>query len=221
MPTFHDITRPLRTSLAPWPGDTAFDFRLTWRMDAGSSVNVGAVTMGTHNGTHADAPFHFLPDGARIDGVDPAIYIGAAVVADVTGAGWTIGRNALADAARHFGQNGVTRLLLKTGAWPDDTRFPDRIPLLAPDVPAWLGENGVRLLGLDIPSVDAIESGDLPIHHALAAAGVCILESLDLSAVAAGVYELIALPLKIAGGDAAPVRAILRSPSAALAPRLL
>ncbi len=211
MAAMYDITRPLHNALAPWPGDTAFDYRLTWRMDAGASVNVGALTMGTHNGTHADAPFHFLPDGAHIDALDPAIYVGPAFVADVTDAGWTIERAHLADLSPSLGQDGMTRLLLKTGAWPDGTPFPARIPLLAPDVPAWLGERGVRLLGLDIPSVDAIDSHDLPIHHALAAAGVHILESLDLSAVPAGVYELIALPLKIAGGDAAPVRAILRS----------
>ena len=202
---FYDVTRPLHVALAPWPGDTRFDQRLTWRMDAGASVNVGAVTMGTHNGTHADAPYHFLPDGARIDALDPAIYLGPAVLLDVSRAGWTIGRETLADLPA-----GVSRLLLRTGAWPDSTRFPERIPTLAPDVPAWLGEQGVRLLGLDVPSVDAIESQDLPIHHALAAAGVHILESLDLAGVPPGPYELIALPLRIVGGDAAPVRAVLR-----------
>ena len=201
----HDITRPLHAVLAPWPGDTPFDYRLTWRMDAGASVNVGAVTMGTHNGTHADAPYHFLPDGARIDALDPAIYVGPAMLVDVSRAGWTIGRRALADLPA-----GVSRLLLRTGAWPDGTRFPERIPTLAPDVPAWLGAQGVRLLGLDIPSVDDIESQDLPIHHALAAAGVHILESLDLSGVPVGQYELVALPLRVVGGDAAPVRAVLR-----------
>ncbi len=209
MAAFHDITRPLHNALPPWPDDTAFDYRLTWRMDAGASVNVGAVTMGTHNGTHADAPFHFLPDGAGIDALDPEIYVGPAFVADVTSAGWTIMREHLTEL---LGQSGVSRLLLKTGAWPDGAPFPARIPLLAPDVPAWLGEQGVRLLGLDVPSVDAIDSHDLPIHHALAAAGVHILESLDLAAVPAGTYELIALPLRIAGGDAAPVRAVLRRP---------
>ena len=202
---FYDVTRPLRAALAPWPGDTPFEHRLTWRMDAGASVNVGAVTMGTHNGTHADAPYHFLPDGARIDGLDPAIYVGPAMLLDVSHAGWTVGREALAGLPA-----GVPRLLLRTGAWPDDTRFPARIPTLAPDVPAWLGERGVRLLGLDVPSVDTIESQDLTIHHALAAAGVHILESLDLSGVPPGLYELIALPLRIVGGDAAPVRAVLR-----------
>ena len=132
---------------------------------------------------------------------------------DVTGAGWTISREHLADALTRPDQNvTTTRLLLKTGAWPDGAPFPERIPLLSPDVPAWLDAHGIRLLGLDVPSVDAIDSHDLPIHHALAAAGVHILESLDLSAVPAGVYELIALPLRIAGGDAAPVRAVLRTP---------
>ena len=202
---FYDVTRPLHAALAPWPGDTVFDHRLTWRMDAGASVNVGAVTMGTHNGTHADAPYHFLPDGARIDALDPAIYVGPAVLLDVSRAGWTIGRGALADLPA-----GVPRLLLRTGAWPDGSHFPERIPTLAPDVPAWLGERGVRLLGLDVPSVDTIESQDLPIHHALAAAGVHILESLELTGVPPGPYELIALPLRIVGGDAAPVRAVLR-----------
>ena len=204
MPALHDITRPLRAALAPWPGDTAFAYRLTWRMDAGAPVNVGALTMGTHNGTHADAPFHFLPDGDTIDALDPAVFVGPAQVIDVGRAGWSIPRDALTI------DPGTTRLLLKTDAWPDDTCFPARIPVLAPDVPAWLCELGIRLLGLDIPSVDEIESKDLPIHHALAAANVHILESLDLAAVAPGTYELIALPLRIVGGDAAPVRALLR-----------
>ncbi len=207
----YDITRPLHTTTAPWPGDTPFEHRLTWRIADGAVVNVGALSMGTHNGTHADAPFHYLPDGTTIDALDPALFLGPAVVADVTAAGWSIGQDALADAARHFRDGGVPRLLLKTGAWPDSTRFPARLPLLAPDVPALLGAAGVRLLGLDVPSVDAIDSKDLPIHHALAEAGVCIMESLDLSAVPAGVYELIALPLRIVGGDASPVRAVLRA----------
>lgn len=210
--TLLDISRPLGTALAPWPGDTPFEHRLTWRIADGAACNVGAVSMGTHNGTHADAPLHYLADGASIDALDPALFVGPAVVADVTTAGWTITRESLAVAARSFGDGAVPRLLLKTGAWPDSTRFPERLPLLAPDVPAFLGEQGVRLLGLDVPSVDGIDSKDLPIHHALARSGVCIVESLDLSAVPAGVYELIALPLRIVDGDASPVRAVLRLP---------
>lgn len=208
--TLFDISRPLSTALAPWPGDTPFVHRLTWRIADGAACNVGAVSMGTHNGTHADAPFHYLADGAPIDQLDPALFVGPAVVADVTTAGWTITREALADAAPLLANGGVPRLLLKTGAWPDSARFPARLPLLAPDVPAWLAAQGVRLLGLDVPSVDAIDSKDLPIHHALARAGVLILESLDLTGITAGRYELIALPLRIVDGDASPVRAVLR-----------
>lgn len=208
----HDITRPLHHTTAPWPGDTAFAYRLTARMEDGAVVNVGALAMGTHNATHADAPFHYLPDGARMDALDPALFIGPALVVDVTNAGWSITRDALGDDfARRCKDEGITRLLLKTGAWPDSTRFPARIPTLAPDVPVWLGECGVRLIGLDVPSVDDIDSKTLPVHHALANAGILIIESLDLSAVAPGVYELIALPLRIVGGDASPVRAVLRA----------
>jgi arylformamidase len=205
----YDITRTLRQDLAPWPGDTPFDYRLNWRMADGASVNVGALTMGTHNGTHADAPLHYLADGAGIDALDLTVFAGPAFVADVSEAGPLITRAHLS-AAEATLREGVSRLLLKTGAWPDDAQFPERIPTLAPDVPAWVAALGVRLLGLDVPSVDTIESRDLPIHHALGAAGILILESLDLSTVPEGVYELIALPLKIAGADAAPVRAILR-----------
>jgi arylformamidase len=204
-----DISRTLRAELAPWPGDISFEYRLTWRMDQGASVNVGALSMSTHNATHADAPLHYQADGASIDLLDLSIFAGRAFVVDVSSAGPSITIEHLAAAKPHL-DAGVSRLLLKTGAWPDDTKFPQAIPTIAPDVPAWLGAHAVRLLGLDVPSVDTIESQDLPIHHALGAAGIVILESLDLSAVPEGLYELIALPLKVAGADAAPVRAILR-----------
>jgi arylformamidase len=206
----YDITRALRADLAPWPGDTPFDYRLTWRMAEGASVNVGALTMGTHNGTHADAPFHYEVNGVTVDALDLEVFAGRALVVDVSAAGLSVTREVLAPAAEMLGAE-TPRLLLKTGAWPQDSVFPSRIPTLAPNVPAWLASLGVRLLGLDVPSVDEIESRELPIHHALGAAGIQILESLDLSAVPAGIYELIALPLKIAGADAAPVRAILRA----------
>ena len=205
----YDITRALRQDLAPWPGDTPFSYRLTWQMAEGAPVNVGALTMSTHNGTHADAPLHYLADGASIDALDLAIFTGPALVLDVAAAGWSITRAHLAAAGAHL-RRGVPRLLLKTGGWPDSAVFPPRIPTLAADVPAWLASLGVWLLGLDVPSVDTIESQDLPAHHALGAAGITIIESLDLSAVPEGPYELIALPLKIAGADAASVRAILR-----------
>jgi arylformamidase len=101
------------------------------------------------------------------------------------------------------------RLLLKTGVWKDSSVFPDWIPVMAPDVPAWLRARQVKLIGLDLPSVDPIDAKKLVNHHALAAAGIAIVESLDLSEVGAGTYHFSALPLRISGGDAGPVRAIL------------
>ena len=101
------------------------------------------------------------------------------------------------------------RVLVRTNACDDKSIFPSRIPTLAPDVPEWLGQQGVLLFGVDLPSVDQLDSKTLPIHHALGAANITILENLDLRAVPAGCYDLIALPLRLAGADGSPVRAVL------------
>ena len=203
-----DITRPLQNTLAEWPGDTPFNYRLTGRMDEGLVVNVGAVTMGIHNGTHMDSPFHYVANGERIDAMPPELFVGLAVVVDVAKAGWSIEREHLVHAEADFAR--APRVLLKTGGWQDSTKFPEEIPTLNPDVPAWLQAAGVRVIGVDVPSVDGIHSKTLPVHAAMAAANIYIIESLDLSQVPEGVYELIALPLKIVGADGSPVRAILR-----------
>ena len=101
---------------------------------------------------------------------------------------------------------GTPRLLLRTGGWEDHSRFPGSIPVLGEGVAGFLAGRGVVLLGVDVPSVDPLDSKDLANHHALAAAGIAILEGLDLAAVPPGVYELIALPLRLVGADGAPAR---------------
>ena len=208
-----DISRTLSNDLAEWPGDAPCHFRLTREKAKGESVNLGAISMSVHNGTHADAQFHFETDGDSIEKAPLEIYLGRATVVD-------LGQTFLDSKEKHLitiedlrpsaEQIAATsRLLVKTGRWSDSTIFPDKIPVIAADVPAWLQKNGVRLLGLDLPSVDEIDSKSLQNHHALARAGIVIVESLDLSDVASGIYQLAALPLKIAGGDGAPMRAIL------------
>lgn len=212
-----DISRALSDQLPPWPGDTPFRFEMKWKMAEGATVNVGAINMGVHNGTHADAPFHFDEAGDPIDRMPLDAYIGDAVVVDLTKlfAGQGDGRErtrqiGVADLeAFSASLEQAPRLLLKTGVWEDAKAFPDWIPVISPDVPAWLGERKVKLLGLDLPSVDPIEAKKLTNHYALAAARIAIVESLDLSEVDAGTYRFSAVPLKIAGGDAGPVRAIL------------
>jgi arylformamidase len=203
-----DISRPLFNGLAPWPGDTAFHFELKWKMAEGATVNVGALTMGVHNGSHADAPFHFEQGADTIDRMPLETYLGKAVVVDLSAKFETdrlrqITIGDLESSAK------APRLLLKTGVWRDSKIFPEWIPVIASDVAEWLGEQKVKLLGLDVPSVDPIDAKILVNHHALAAAGIAIVESLDLSEVSAGTYHFSALPLRITGGDAAPVRAIL------------
>ncbi len=204
-----DISRPLFNGLAPWPGDTAFDFALKWKMAEGATVNVGAVTMGVHNGSHADAPFHFQPGTTTIEHMPLDTYLGKAVVIDLTNR-FANGRRAeitIDDLAAVT--DSAPRLLLKTAVWKDPRVFPEWIPVIAPDVPEWLQAQGVKLLGLDLPSVDPIDAKILVNHHGLTAANVAIVESLDFSEVDPGTYNFAALPLRIVGGDAAPVRAIL------------
>ena len=203
-----DVSRSLSNDLAPWPGDTAFHYELKWKMAEGATVNVGAVTMGVHNGSHADAPFHFEEGARTIEQMPLETYLGDAVVIDLTK---QFGDDRTRPITIRDLESFATapRLLLKTGVWKDSRVFPEWIPVIAPGVAEWLGKQNVKLLGLDLPSVDAIEAKVLVNHHALAAAGIAIVESLDLSEIEPGTYHFSALPLRISGGDAAPVRAIL------------
>lgn len=208
-----DISRALSNDLAPWPGDTPFHFELKWKMAEGATVNVGAVQMGVHNGTHADATFHFEEGADTIERMPLGIYLGDAVVADMTqtfvGADRTR-QITVADIEPCSDALGkAPRLLLKTGVWKEPQIFPDWIPVIAPEVAEWLRTRKVKLLGLDLPSVDSIDAKKLVNHYALAAAQVAIVESLDLSGIEAGTYHFSALPLRISGGDAGPARAIL------------
>lgn len=202
---FHDISRPIHTGMPVWPGDTAADFQLVATIPQGSVCNIGRLHVSVHTGTHGDAPFHYNDAGAKIDEVPVDTYIGPALVVDIRG------QTSITPALLERHDFSTTaRVLFKSDSWADPTRFPPDWPLLTADVPAWLAARGVKLVGLDVPSVDHLTSKDLPIHHALDAAGIVILENLDLRAVKPGRYELIALPLKIRGGDGSPVRAVLR-----------
>lgn len=193
-----DITLPVSEGLALWPGDTPF--RLT-RTDWGA-LRVGAATLSLHTGTHADAPFHFQEEGLRIGQIPVETYIGVCDVVDAAG------RERL--EADLLPPAPAPRVLLRTLAWTDHRVFPEKAPALTGAAIDRLAAAGVVLLGVDLPSVDLLDSQELPNHHALAAAGIHILESLDLRAAAPGRYELIALPLRLTDGDASPVRALLR-----------
>ena len=207
-----DISRPLNEDLAEWPGDAPFHFEFTKQIAKGDVVNLGKIDMSVHNGTHADGWFHFDSDAETIDRVPLENFLGRAVVVDLSqkfssGTQREISIVDLEEASTPL--KTAPRLLIKTGIWRDPTVFPDWIPVIAQDVPEWLKARGVKLIGLDLPSVDAIDAKVLRNHHALYAARIAIVESLDLSEIEPGIYNFTALPLKIIGGDGAPVRAIL------------
>jgi arylformamidase len=208
-----DISRTLSNDFAEWPGDEPFHHRLTREIAKGQTVNLGAIAMSVHNGTHADARLHFDPKGESIEKAPLDTYLGRATVVDLAQTFFCSKEKHLItieDFAPHAEEIAATsRLLIKTGRWSDSTIFPNQIPVIAADVPAWLQKNGVKLLGLDLPSMDEIDSKSLQNHHSLARAGIAIVESLDLTNVGSGIYNFAALPLKIAGGDGAPMRAIL------------
>lgn len=196
-----DISRPLATSTAHWPGDTPFDFSLPVRRAAGTGINVGAFNASTHFGTHLDAPFHFTDSTETIDQLDLGVCYGEALVVDVCGQS-LIGPELLPDGL-------PKRILLRTDSWLSSGEFPISIPTLSLEAVRKLAAQNVTLVGVDVPSVDQLDSKDLPIHHALYRAGITILESVFLADVTPGRYLLAAFPLPISGGDAAPVRAVL------------
>lgn len=195
---------PLLAHAPAWPGDTPFEVRWTWTQDVGASVNVSAITLSPHVATHADAPYHVRSDWAMSDKLPVDAFIGPCTVLDVSGE----------DGALALGRLGALpatqRILLKTGRTVAGGAFPDAWPWLEPEAVRELVQRGLRLLGVDAPSVDARESTTLDVHHALFSGGAFNIENLDLRHVGPGEYELFALPLAVVGLDAAPVRALLR-----------
>lgn len=197
-----DISRPLAATTACWPGDIETALRRNASLAEGASVNLSSITASVHNATHADASLHYSDNGVPIEQHDLARYIGRCVVVSV------IGRELIEPG--DLPDDLPPRVLFRTDGWPDSGTFPAFFPTLSEAAVTHLGSQGVQLIGVDVPSVDVPTSKTLPIHHALHAADICIVESLDLNGVTPGSYELIALPILIAGSDGAFVRAVLR-----------
>lgn len=200
-----DISRPTGSVTAHWPGDTPFELTFPVSRSKGDTITVGSVHMSTHFGTHLDAPMHFADSEITVDRVPLQIVCGTALVVESSEGEEII----LPDQVEL-----PERVLFRTGGWPNHGKFPKHIPTLASATIEKLATAGVHLLGVDLPSVDQLDSKDLPIHHALLNAGIYILESLWLEAVWPGLYYLVALPIKLVGADAAPVRALLFSEEA-------
>ena len=205
--TIIDISRTLAPDIAVWPGDTPFQMRTTMARAEGASVNLTTLTLSAHTGSHADAPYHYSDEGTTLEAVSLEPFWGRAQVVTVQKEG---GPLRLDDFAGYDLRRAPRLLVHSRASELDRRRFPDRFVYPSPELAAYLGEHGVLLYGSDAPSMDAVDSKRLPGHNALDARGIAILEGLDLSQAADGLYELVALPLKISGGDGSPVRAALR-----------
>lgn len=201
-----DISIALREGTPEWPGDTPYACRWASLIANGESVNVSAVIGSPHVGTHADAPLHVHDGWPGSHELPLDAFIGAAAVIDVTSVEGVIEAETLGYDPDTHGE----RLLLRTGKTIAGGQFPNEWPTLSEACVKTLLSRGLRLLGVDAPSVDPRESKTLPVHHMLFSANAYILENLDLRRVPVGSYELIALPLKLMALDAAPVRAVLR-----------
>jgi arylformamidase len=202
----HDITMPLSAELPFYPGDFPVVISPWARIADGDSANVSRLTLCTHSGTHIDPPRHFNDQGLPVDEIPLGLLIGKALVVQIHGVP-LIGRKEL----ERLPIRGVERLLLKTnnsGLW-QEKEFRHDFDALALDGAEYLLEAGVRLVGIDYLSIESVE-GDGGVHRTLLDNGIVIVEGLNLAEVEPGEYELICLPLKIKGGDGAPVRALLR-----------
>jgi arylformamidase len=205
-----DVSLAIGPDLLVWPGNPGVVIEPASRISRGDSSNVSEIRLGSHTGTHIDPPFHFLDDGATAEDLPLDVMTGEATVADLTGTAGPIGPDQLADLPL---SGEVTRLLLRTdnsALWAADPHaFPDEYVSVSADGARWLVDHGIRLIGIDFLSIEARGAPGHPTHRTLLEAGVVILEGLDLSGVAPGQYTLVCFPLKIAGGDGAPTRAVL------------
>ena len=205
-PSWWDISPPLSTATPTWPGDTPFQEERVWSYGPQCPVNVGRITLSPHTGAHVDAPLHYSPDGAPIGEVSLDIYMGPCRVLHCLDSG------ALVEPEQLAGRLGQVpeRVLLRTYRQaPLDTWDSDFTAVAKATVDLLAGL-GVRLIGIDTPSLDPQTSKTMDAHNAIARHGMAILEGIVLDDVPEGDYELIALPLRFANLDASPVRAILR-----------
>jgi arylformamidase len=201
-----DVSVLVRPDTPEWPGDVPFSCGWTCRVADGASINLSYTAGSPHVGTHADAPLHVRDGWPASDMLPLAAFLGPVLVVDVSDE--EDGPLALeADDARLIA---CERLILRTGRTIANGFFPAGWPVLTPPTASALARRGVRLVGVDAPSVDERGSTALDVHHALFGGGAYVLENLDLRAVEPGRYELIALPQRLEGLDAAPVRAVLR-----------
>ncbi|MEP6989449.1 MAG: cyclase family protein [bacterium] len=208
-PRIHDISVSVRSGGLIYPGNPAITITAQQAISQGAGANVSRVDLGSHTGTHVDAPKHFFDDGAGVDALSLDVLMGPCRLLAFADSVTSIGEAEL----KAHDLAGVTRVLLKTrnSAWlaSGSTEFHPDYTYVAPDGADYLVAQGVKLVGVDYLSVEQFHSGHHRTHRALLGAGVIIVEGLLLSEPSAGDYHLVCLPVKLAGLDGSPARAVL------------
>jgi arylformamidase len=209
----YDVSVPVSAATPTYPGDPGIEITHWLRLANGDAANVSLINFGLHSGTHVDAPAHFIEGGARVDSLSLDSLLGEVEVIEVGDHVGIIDKSFVAENCAH----GSQRILFKTrnsAFWSEpDQRFHEDYVAIDPEAARWLVDAGVKLVGIDYLSVEKFGSDGFQTHLAFLSQGVVIVEGLDLRAVPGGIYELLCLPLRIAGGggDGAPARVILRT----------
>jgi len=201
----YDITPAVTAHLAVWPGDTPPSREVLADLKRGDNITLSTLRATVHLGAHADAPSHYGRDAASIESRSLDLYLGRCRLVRIKAErGTRIPPSAIPADLR------AERVLIATGSYPDPYAFNEDFAALEPGTVDLLHDRGVRLVGIDTPSVDLFSAKQLVAHARFLEHDMAILEGLVLSRVPEGEYELIALPLKLDGFDASPVRAVLR-----------
>jgi arylformamidase len=209
----YDVSVPLSLTTPIYPGDPGIEIKQCRSLDSGDAANVSLINLGLHSGTHVDAPAHFIQGGDKVDSLPLESLVGKAEVVEVPDHIRAIDERFVATNC----SRGSQRILFKTrnsAFWNNSQDgFREDFTYIDPAAARRLAESGIKLVGIDYLSVEEFKSEHFGTHHALLSRKVVILEGLDLRAVPSGFYELVCLPLKIAGGsgDGAPARVILRT----------
>lgn len=205
----YDISLPISNDLPVWPGDQSVSLIMTRSILKGDQCNITQIQMGTHAGTHIDAPHHFLEDGATTDTIPIETFIGPCLVVEIDSE-VLIGKNDF----RRYNLDGHSRILIKTRnseLWADNISSFDRnYVALGIEAAQYLVEMNTILVGIDYLSIESFQSDGSPVHKLLLKNNITVLEGLNLSGVKAGAYELLCLPLKLQGCEGAPARVLLR-----------
>ncbi len=206
-----DVSAPIDPQTAPvYPGNAPIKLEFMMDYDKGDKLALSSYSLGAHTGTHVDAPLHFIKGGMSVDLVPLEHFVGPARVIDCSADAKLI------DAAELNKHNwkGARRILFRTrnsrNHWMTDPTFHEDFTYLAPDAAQLLADAGVELVGIDYLSIEKFHSAEPKTHLALLTKGIPVVEGLSLADVTAGDYDLIVLPIRITGHEAAPARAILK-----------